>query len=435
MLAVARASGAIELSHPVTGELLGAIPSAAAANSKHNGSSGAAADAGAARLAGLHLVWPTSSSSEGPASSSLPAVLSVTRGGVARLHAYRPSSAADAAGEQQQNGDSSDGWHEERRWATPPDVCCTAYDAAAPSSASASDGAAGSGWGGTLAVGCQGTELRLYDVATGQLAWAAKGGKPNKVGLVDKPWNTALAFLPRSLPASGQDAGGGGGSGSQAGGGGTGTGAGAAAPACSARLLVGTGYHRLRLYDAAAGKRPQMDISWGEARITALAVEGDGRRAWVANGAGQVEVLDLLTRRFAGGIKGIAGSVRALALHPAAPLLASVGLDRHLRLHSTATRALCAKAYLKTQLSSAAFCPTDASMLPPPPAAGKQWRRGDGEEGEAEEQGSEEEADEERAAPRGGSGRRRRREGREEGQHNRKKTKSRRRQDGGGDSD
>ena len=47
--------------------------------------------------------------------------------------------------------------------------------------------------------------------------------------------------------------------------------------------------------------------SWGEARITALAVEPTGQRAWVANGAGQVEVLDLRAQKFVGGIKGIAG--------------------------------------------------------------------------------------------------------------------------------
>ena len=110
---------------------------------------------------------------------------------------------------------------------------------------------------------------------------------------------------------------------------------------------------QVRLYDSAAGKRPQMDLSWGEGRITALGLEPDGewkprvpvpqlmpgcaspqrqltmcsqplsaaadapaprppslapgRRCWVGNGPGQLEVLDLETRRFSGGIKGLAG--------------------------------------------------------------------------------------------------------------------------------
>jgi hypothetical protein len=43
--------------------------------------------------------------------------------------------------------------------------------------------------------------------------------------------------------------------------------------------------------------------------------------------------------------------VRAIALDPEQPLIASVGLDRFLRLHHTQTRKLCAKVYLKQQLT------------------------------------------------------------------------------------
>eukprot|EP00877_Chromochloris_zofingiensis_P011657 jgi/Chrzof1/6745/Cz19g07160.t1 len=42
------------------------------------------------------------------------------------------------------------------------------------------------------------------------------------------------------------------------------------------RLLVGTAAHKLLLYDTAVGKRPQMSIDWGEARITALLPEPSG---------------------------------------------------------------------------------------------------------------------------------------------------------------
>ena len=46
-----------------------------------------------------------------------------------------------------------------------------------------------------------------------------------------------------------------------------------------------------------------------------------------------------------------AGSLRALAVHPQLPILASVGLDRFLRLHDTRTRQPLAKVYLKQQLT------------------------------------------------------------------------------------
>ena len=42
------------------------------------------------------------------------------------------------------------------------------------------------------------------------------------------------------------------------------------------KVLAGTAQHKLWLYDLKIGKRPQMDLAWGEAKITALAPEPDG---------------------------------------------------------------------------------------------------------------------------------------------------------------
>ena len=77
---------------------------------------------------------------------------------------------------------------------------------------------------------------------------------------------------------------------------------------------------------------------------------------WVANAAGQVEVLDLKTGKMAGALKGATGSVRAMSLHSSEPILASVGLDRFLRLHSTASRKQLAAVYLKQKLTGVSFC-------------------------------------------------------------------------------
>ena len=152
VMAVARRSGAIELVSPLTGAPLGTIPPAAPAAKGSNGSGKQQEDA--ARVRGLHLIWGSS--------GSLPAVLSVTQGGTARVH----SAAAAAAGEQPQDGGSAApaAWEQQRSWQVPPQVCSTAYDAAS----------------GRLAVGCEGAELRLFDASSGELAFAFKGGKPNK---------------------------------------------------------------------------------------------------------------------------------------------------------------------------------------------------------------------------------------------------------------
>eukprot|EP00877_Chromochloris_zofingiensis_P011656 jgi/Chrzof1/6744/Cz19g07150.t1 len=70
-----------------------------------------------------------------------------------------------------------------------------------------------------------------------------------------------------------------------------------------------------------------------------------------------MEVLDLNTRKLQGALKGAGGSIRALALHPTKPLIASVGLDRFLRVHDTVTRRQCAKVYLKQQLTGVCWVP------------------------------------------------------------------------------
>lgn len=61
-----------------------------------------------------------------------------------------------------------------------------------------------------------------------------------------------------------------------------------------------------------------------------------------------------------GALKGPTGSVRSLALHPSEPLIASAGLDRHVRLHSTVTRKQTSLVYLKQRLEGVAFCPAPA---------------------------------------------------------------------------
>ena len=47
-------------------------------------------------------------------------------------------------------------------------------------------------------------------------------------------------------------------------------------PGCSGtKLVVGTGQHRLRVYDTAQ-RRPTLAVEFGEAKITALAPESNG---------------------------------------------------------------------------------------------------------------------------------------------------------------
>lgn len=87
-----------------------------------------------------------------------------------------------------------------------------------------------------------------------------------------------------------------------------------------------------------------------------------GNRVWASNGLGQIEVWDLPAGKLQGAIKGAGGSIRTLQLHPNQPLLASAGIDRFVRVHSSQTRQQLARVYLKQQL-------TGLCWLPPVPVA------------------------------------------------------------------
>lgn len=97
---------------------------------------------------------------------------------------------------------------------------------------------------------------------------------------------------------------------------------------------------------------------------------------WAASGAGRVEVLDVAAGRMQGALAGAAGSVRCLALHPSEPLLASAGLDRFVRVHSSGTRKQLGRTYLKTHITGLAWVP------PPLAAPAADEAAGSGAEGQ-----------------------------------------------------
>jgi ribosome biogenesis protein NSA1 len=93
-------------------------------------------------------------------------------------------------------------------------------------------------------------------------------------------------------------------------------------------------------------------------------------RVWAANGTGHIQLLDLQQKKLLDALKGAGGSVRGLALHPAGePLLASVGLDRFLRVHNTTGRESVGRVYLKQQLNAVCWLPRPAAAAGPAAAA------------------------------------------------------------------
>lgn len=112
---------------------------------------------------------------------------------------------------------------------------------------------------------------------------------------------------------------------------------------------------QIRLYDPRGQRRPVAEVDWGEAPFQALDAQGSSIVA-AGNATGGLALFDVRGRGGKGCLlhvfKGAAGGIRGVALHPAAPLVASVAADRFFRLHERDSRRLLASVYCKTPLSA-----------------------------------------------------------------------------------
>lgn len=96
--------------------------------------------------------------------------------------------------------------------------------------------------GQRIAFGCEGSHLSVWNIPEARCDFQARGPKPDRVGLVDKAANTAVAFLLGE----------------------------------GDRIVVGTARHKLMLYAPSEGRRPRFVVPFREGRVTALAPETSG---------------------------------------------------------------------------------------------------------------------------------------------------------------
>ncbi|CAN9510862.1 unnamed protein product [Ophioblennius macclurei] len=120
----------------------------------------------------------------------------------------------------------------------------------------------------------------------------------------------------------------------------------------SDKVVTCTGHHQVHVFDPSTPqRRPVLEAEFGEHPLTALALPAEGGAVVVGNTRGEMAVLDLRKGRVRGALKGPAGGVRALQCHASAPLVASCGLDRFLRVHRLDQRAPLHQVYLKSRLN------------------------------------------------------------------------------------
>jgi len=94
-------------------------------------------------------------------------------------------------------------------------------------------------------------------------------------------------------------------------------------------------YIKIRVYDTKKARRPILSVEIGEYPIRSLTLNKDRSQAIFSDTVGTVTTVDVSTGKALGTFKGFAGSVSDVWGNPEDDILATVSLDRHLRVFST----------------------------------------------------------------------------------------------------
>ena len=116
-----------------------------------------------------------------------------------------------------------------------------------------------------------------------------------------------------------------------------------------------TGHHQIRLYDTRAQRRPLHSIEIGDRPFTRCCASPDDNLLIVGDTTGRVTRVDLRVLRMTGVYKGAAGAIHDIAVHPSGKFVATVGLDRIMRVYDTETREQMHRVYLRQRLNCVLF--------------------------------------------------------------------------------
>jgi ribosome biogenesis protein NSA1 len=99
-----------------------------------------------------------------------------------------------------------------------------------------------------------------------------------------------------------------------------------------------------------------MEVEYGEAPVNSVAFSSvDEHRMFAADSRGKCCAIDLRTSKACGTIRGNSGSVREIEAHPTLDLVATVGLDRYVRVYNGSSRKCLGAAYAKQNLTCVAW--------------------------------------------------------------------------------
>ncbi|KAK8811294.1 hypothetical protein WA158_003029 [Blastocystis sp. Blastoise] len=174
-----------------------------------------------------------------------------------------------------------------------------------------------------FAAGGKENDLKVYSIEKGSFIWRAKNVPNDFLDLRVPVWIKDLQFMECSDKGY--------------------------------KIITVTGYNQIRIYNTSVKRQPIEDYAVGEHAFVTCRLNKDQTYLYVSDIIGRVVGFNLSTHRIYGVFKGNVGSVRDIQLHPSLPLLATVGLDRILRIYDIPSRDLKHRIYLRQRLNTVVF--------------------------------------------------------------------------------
>ncbi|EGC30475.1 hypothetical protein DICPUDRAFT_41400 [Dictyostelium purpureum] len=123
------------------------------------------------------------------------------------------------------------------------------------------------------------------------------------------------------------------------------------------KVIIGSGF-KLKGYDLRSKNNRDsfLDVSFSKNPIQRIQYTSQKEFYFYASDAGgKLFTFDIRTGKHCGSFKDSVGSIRDVQIHPTLPLLATVGLDRFLRVYNLDSRKMLQKVFLKQRLSGILF--------------------------------------------------------------------------------
>lgn len=170
---------------------------------------------------------------------------------------------------------------------------------------------------GRFLFGGKENDVKLFDLRSQKSQWDAKNVPRDNLNLRIPVWITAIAAVDNNT------------------------------------FFTGTAYKHLRFYDIRCSTQPIKSIDFSpEFRISSMKYNSTLGVLYLADTAGNADIYDPSTLRRKFTLKGATGSVRCIALGNDGQHVATVGLDRHLRVYNGRTSKIVDEFYLKNRLNS-----------------------------------------------------------------------------------